>query len=61
VWGDAVNLASRMESTSEPGKIQVTDEMRALLAPRFAFVERGMIDMKGKGVLRTWFLVARKV
>jgi adenylate cyclase len=60
VWGDPVNLASRMESTGDPGKIQVTNEMRALLEPHFAFTERGMIEVKGKGALRTWFLVGRK-
>jgi adenylate cyclase len=59
VWGDAVNLASRMESTGEPGKIQVTDEMRALLGDGFAFQERGLIEVKGKGAMRTWWLVAR--
>ena len=56
VWGDAVNLASRMESTGEPGKIQVTDEMRKLLGDRFAFEERGLIEVKGKGQMRTWWL-----
>jgi adenylate cyclase len=58
VWGDAVNLASRMESTSEPGKIQVTDEMRALLGNRFVFEERGLVDVKGKGAMRTWWLLS---
>jgi adenylate cyclase len=59
VWGDAVNLASRMESAGEPGKIQVTDEMRNLLGDRFAFEERGLVEVKGKGEMRTWFLIAR--
>jgi adenylate cyclase len=57
VWGDAVNLASRMESTGEPGRIQVTDDMRALLGDRFVFEERGSIEVKGKGAMRTWWLM----
>jgi adenylate cyclase len=60
VWGDAVNLASRMESTGEPGKIQVTDEMRNSLGESFRFEERGLIEVKGKGEMRTWFLVGRR-
>jgi adenylate cyclase len=56
VWGDAVNLASRMESTGEPGKIQLTDEMRTLLGDRFTFEERGFVEVKGKGQMRTWWL-----
>jgi adenylate cyclase len=60
VWGDAVNLASRMESTGEPGKIQVTDEMRSALGDRFTFAERGLVEVKGKGEMRTWFLTGRK-
>jgi adenylate cyclase len=58
VWGDAVNLASRMESTGEPGRIQVTEAMRALLGERFQFEERGLVEVKGKGKLRTWWLIA---
>src|SRR6185295_627037 len=60
VWGDAVNVASRMESTGEPGKIQVTTETRDQLTDRFDLEERGVIDVKGKGQMRTWFLVGRK-
>jgi adenylate cyclase len=60
VWGDPVNVASRMESTGEPGKIQVTKETRDQLTERFDLEERGVIDVKGKGLMRTWFLVGRK-
>ena len=59
VWGDAVNTASRMESTGEPGKIQVASETRELLADGFEFEERGVIDVRGKGLMRTWFLIGR--
>ncbi|GAB4533257.1 MAG: hypothetical protein Tsb0020_49210 [Haliangiales bacterium] len=57
VWGDTVNVASRMESSGVPGRIQVTDETRRLLAPRFALEERGLIEVKGKGQIATWFLL----
>ena len=60
VWGDAVNTASRMESTCEAGKIQVSAETHALLADRFAFEDRGLIEVRGKGPMHTWFLVGRR-
>ena len=60
VWGDAVNMASRMESTGEVGKIQVTSQTRDLLAGRFDLEERGIIEVKGKGPIQTWFLIGRK-
>jgi adenylate cyclase len=60
VWGDAVNTASRMESTGEAGKIQVAAGTRDLLADRFELVERGMTEVRGKGLMRTWFLLGRK-
>lgn len=59
IWGDTVNLASRMESLSEPGRIQVTASVYERLAGRYAFESRGEIDVKGKGRLPTWFLTGR--
>ena len=59
VWGDAVNTASRMESTGEVGKIQVAPKTRELLADRFELEERGVIEVRGKGPMRTWFLIGR--
>jgi len=61
VWGDAVNTASRMESTGEPGKIQVAPDAYTRLAGRFDLEERGPIDVRGKGQMRTWFLIGRKL
>lgn len=59
LWGDTVNTASRMENLSLPGQIQVTEEIYQRLADRYAFEPRGPIEVKGKGVLNTYFLVGR--
>lgn len=60
LWGDTVNTASRMESHSLPGRIQVTAATRARLAGRYQFEERGPIEVKGKGPIETWFLTGRR-
>ena len=56
LWGDSVNIASRMESTAPPGAIQVSDDVRARLEGAFHFTPRGEIDVEGKGPMRTWLL-----
>ena len=56
IWGDTVNTASRMESSGEPGKIQVTGAMCALIEDEFVCVPRGKVAVKGKGEMETWFL-----
>lgn len=56
VWGDTVNLASRMESSGAPGAIQVTAAFRDHLAERFIFSPRGEVQVKGKGAMATYFL-----
>jgi class 3 adenylate cyclase len=60
VWGDAVNLASRMESLGTPGRIQVTHAVKERLADHFLLEPRGLIEVKGKGPTPAWYLVARK-
>ncbi len=57
VWGDTVNVASRMESTGLPGRIQVSEALQLRLRDRFRFEARGTIDVKGKGLMPTYFLV----
>jgi adenylate cyclase len=58
LWGDTVNIASRMESQGVPGRIQVTDATYQRLADGFRFEDRGEIEVKGKGRLRAYLLVA---
>jgi len=60
VWGDTVNVASRMESTGEPGRIQISEATYARLKDKFELESRGEIDVRGKGKMRTWFLIAPK-
>jgi adenylate cyclase len=59
VWGDAVNVASRMESTDSVGRIQVPEDVYQRLKSDFVLQERGPVEVKGKGVMRTWYLVGR--
>jgi len=59
VWGDAVNTASRMESTGETGKIQVTQDVRRALHDTFLFSCQGLVEIKGKGPMHTCFLLGR--
>jgi adenylate cyclase len=56
IWGDTVNTASRMESHSEPGRIQISDATNDLIEGAFATTRRGPIEVKGKGTLTTWWL-----
>ncbi len=56
LWGDVVNTASRMESHGLPGRIQITDATRNQLNKQFKLENRGVIEVKGKGEMHTWFL-----
>ena len=56
IWGDTVNLASRMESTGVPGRVQVSAALEERLRGRFRLAPRGLVEVKGKGFLPTWFL-----
>ena len=60
LWGDTVNTASRMESHSKPGRIQVSAAMHGLLADRYRLKRRGVIQVKGKGKMLTYWLEGRK-
>ena len=56
VWGDAVNLASRLESASEAGKVQISDTTWQFLPDGADVTDRGLIDLKNKGKMQTYFL-----
>jgi adenylate cyclase len=56
LWGNTVNAAARMESHGEPGRIQVGEGTARLLEGGFELEARGEIDVKGRGLMRTWWL-----
>jgi adenylate cyclase len=58
VWGDAVNLAARMESHGSAGRIQVSEAFRDLTRDAFTFEQRGTITIKGIGEVKTFFLLS---
>ena len=62
MFGDTVNVANRMESTGLPERIHLSDDTYQQLANReqYIFEERGQIEIKGKGLMRTYFLLNRK-
>ncbi|XP_069987420.1 adenylate cyclase type 3-like [Penaeus vannamei] len=60
IWGNTVNVASRMESTGKAGCIQVTEETTKILQHfGYVFEQRGLIAVKGKGELMTYYLVGK--
>lgn len=59
LWGTSVNTASRMESHGIPGQIQVSEMTYLKLKEKFEFMERGYLDVKGIGTLRSFFLVRK--
>ncbi len=60
MWGESVNLASRLESSGEPGRIQVSDAFREGLVDLMHFETRGELKLKGVGLTRTHWLTAKK-
>jgi len=59
LWGDTVNMASRMESHGMPDTIQITRSTWELVADDFVTEPRGLVEVKGKGEVETWVLVGR--
>ena len=60
LWGDAVNIASRMERHGTPGRIQISQATYELLKDEFECEPRGSVDVKGKGEMETWYLIGRR-
>ena len=62
LWGDAVNIASRMESNSEAGRIHISEEFAKSIEqyPEFSLIPRGTINIKGKGTMNTFWLEKEK-
>ena len=60
LWGDTVNIASRVESHGAAGRVQITEETAALLGDRFVVEARGVIELKGRGATTLFWLVAEK-
>ncbi len=60
VWGDAVNIASRMETFGEGKRIQVSEDFRKLTESAFVFEARGPVEIKGIGEISTYFLIAER-
>jgi guanylate cyclase len=60
LWGDTVNMASRMESHGEAGKVHIAPATYALVKDEFDCTSRGAIPLKGKGQMETWFVTGRK-
>ena len=57
LWGAAVNMASRMESTSKPGKIHISDQVKILVKDKFSYKRRKKIEVKGVGLINSYFVV----
>lgn len=60
IWGDTVNIASRMDSTGVKGRIQVSEASKKLLDEFFTFERRGTIPVKGKGHITTYLLTGKR-
>jgi len=60
LWGDVVNVTNRLQGSAEPMRIHVSESLYARLSESYTFEERGEIDLKNRGRLRTFNLVGRK-
>jgi class 3 adenylate cyclase/ligand-binding sensor domain-containing protein len=60
LWGDTVNTASRMESSGEAGRVHCSEVIYVALKDKYDFEERGTIEVKGKGAMKTYFILRKK-
>ncbi|RTL88468.1 MAG: adenylate/guanylate cyclase domain-containing protein [Hyphomicrobiales bacterium] len=56
IWGDTVNVAARLEQTGTSGKVHISQEMRDKLGARFRYIGCGLVELKNRGKLNTWFV-----
>ena len=61
LWGDSVNIASRFEANGHPEKIHITEDVKNALGDAYTYEDCGEIAIKGKGMMRSYFLLDRKV
>ena len=61
LWGDTVNLASRMESAGLPNTVQVTEAMYEALRGTFELESRGLVEIKGKGMLPAYIVKGKLI
>ncbi|HLA06763.1 MAG TPA: adenylate/guanylate cyclase domain-containing protein [Anaerolineales bacterium] len=60
VWGDAVNIASRMESHGLGGAVQITNATYELIKDEFVCEPRGTVNVKGKGEMEVWLVISER-
>ena len=61
LWGDVVNIASRMESSGSANKIHITESVKIRLADDYNLEAMGEVDLKGKGITKSFYLIAKKL
>ena len=60
LWGDTVNIASRMESHGIPGNIQITQTTYEKVKDKYILESRGLIEIKGKGEMQTYLVIGNR-
>jgi len=61
LWGDVVNVTSRLEGSAEPMKIHVSESVHSRLEDSYLFEERGEVELRNRGKLRTYYLIGKKI
>jgi class 3 adenylate cyclase len=60
IWGDTVNTACRMEQSSEPGFVNISEDTYQLVKDEFIFQNRGTLEVKHKGIMQMYFVIGKK-